>query len=423
MSSISARIERLGSDEAAIASRRAAPRPPFLFLHIPKTGGTSLVTLLANAFGERHLRRLGSEEGVSRAALRKLLASADMQDIRCLAGHFPAHAFGARLAEHQVFTVLRHPVDRVFSLYRFLRRQHPSHLARLGLCRRFSFADLLANRDPGVFDQVRNGMCRMLCNSRAQGDHRRDLFWREQLPAEIVDRALATLRRIEFGLTENMPDTLALLQSLLGLPFDVTEHLENVSGPAGRERSTATVLRLMELNAADLVLFHQARPLFRERMERLRLSGAGPVATIPLAGLARLPLGLEMPLRDLPGRQGFHHYEPRLGFSWLVGTAPARLAFAAAPGRVRLRLKVYRVTDAYPVQEIGIAVNGAGVAHRWQCDGGQWGLLETAPFAAAELNVVALSVPYTLPTRFLLPGSPDRRQLSLAVSTLMLAAA
>jgi hypothetical protein len=421
MSRLTARPDPLRPAQTTAAERGLLHDRRFLFLHIPKTGGTSLLTLLGNAFGERHLRRLGGDE-LRRAAIRRLLASPAMRDIDCLAGHFPAHAFGGRLAEFQVFTILRHPVERVMSLYRFLRRQRAPHLRRMGLRPRFGLEDFLGGRAPELFGQVRNGMCRMLCNRAAPSDHERDLFWREQLPAEVVEQALATLRRIEFGLAERMPETLGLVQSLLGLPFDLTEHVENVSGPAGRERATANVLRLMELNAADLALYQLAEPLFRARLEGLLVAAASRPAMLPRSRLARLPAGVETELRDLPGRQGFHQYEPDLGFSWLVGTAPARLAFLATPGPARLRLRAFRIVDAYPVEQLGVAVNGTPVAHRWQCDQGQWGVLETEPFLAAELNVVALSVPYTLPTRFLLPASQDRRQLSVAVSTLMLTA-
>jgi hypothetical protein len=293
----------------------------------------------------------------------------------------------------------------------------------MGLRPRFGFEDFITGRAPELYGQVRNGMCRMLCNTAAPSDSTRDEFWQEQVPSRFVDRAFATLRGIEFGLAEQMPDTLARVQSLLGLPFEVTEHVENVSAPGGRERTTANVLRLMELNAGDLALYHQAVALFRIRMERLRAASVSLVAAAPRTALARLTAGIEIQLRDLPGRQGFHQHEPDLGFSWLVGTAPARLAFTAAPGRARLRLRAYHVTDAYPVEQIGVAVNGTPVAHHWQRDAARWGVLETEAFTATELNVVALSVPYTLPTRFLLPASRDRRQLSVAVSTLMLTAA
>jgi hypothetical protein len=65
-------------------------------------------------------------------------------------------------------------------------------------------------------------------------------------------------------------------------------------------------------------------------------------------------------------------------------------------------------------------VNGTAVAARWLPEGGKWGVLETAPFAAGEVNVVTLTVPYALPVRYLSPGSNDPRALSVAVATVEL---
>lgn len=389
---------------------------PFVFLHVPKTAGTSILAALGNVFGEERVRRLGPGE-LHMAAIEALLDAPELAQIGCLAGHMPAHAFGERLREFPVFTLLRHPVDRVFSLFRFLRRQPASELTRLDLRENFGFDEFLACRAQELAGQIRNGMCDQLCNLPTQRDRTYNGFW-EQTPLEkIVAGALATLQGATFGLAEAMPDTLLLLRATLGVPFELAEMFENASGPAGAEWTPANILRVIELNAGDLALYHAAATLFRARVAALRAAAPGAART---DGLARLERGVTVPIRAMAGRQGFFPYEPAGDFSWVIGAQPARIAFVAAPGGARLRIRLYHVTDAYPAGEIGVEVNGAGVAAQWQPEGGKWGVLETAPFDAAEMNAVTLTVPYALPVRFLAPGSNDPRQLSVAVATVTL---
>jgi hypothetical protein len=245
------------------------------------------------------VRRLGPGE-LHISAIEALLDSRELDGVGCLTGHMPAHAFGERLREFPVFTVLRHPVDRVFSLYRFLRRQPASELSRLDLRENFGFGEFLACRAPELAGQIRNGMCDQLCNLPTQRDRTYNGFW-EQTPLDkIVAGALATLEGATFGLAEAMPDTLFLLRAMLHAPFELTEVFENVSGPVGAEWTPANLLRVIGLNAGDLALYHAAAALFRQRVAAAR--GTAPAA-MRTEGLARLERGAAVPIRALAGRE------------------------------------------------------------------------------------------------------------------------
>jgi hypothetical protein len=49
-----------------VGTERLSPPKPVLFLHIPKTGGSSFLAVLGNVFGERRVKRLRSADKIAR---------------------------------------------------------------------------------------------------------------------------------------------------------------------------------------------------------------------------------------------------------------------------------------------------------------------------------------------------------------------
>ena len=406
------------SGRSAALPVQVGPRfRPFLFLHIPKTAGTSLITLLGNIFGERHIHRLRDNE-LETSAVNAFLTSPAMDNVRCLVGHFPVHAFAGRFDEFKAFSVLRDPVERVMSLYRFLRTRSPADLARMGLSTDFTFDEFIESRSPEIFGQVHNGMCRLLSGIGQFGDSQHESFWKPSLPDNVVEASVTTLHGIDFGLTERMSDTLAVLQTMLATPSDLVEHVENASKSQGSARTTRNVRRIVEYNTADIALYQEACALFHSRMARLDVTRAAGSVLAPRLLVAND----EIALCDLPGRQGFHAFETATGFAWLLGTQPAKIAFAANPGIARLRLRVYRISANYPAEEVRLMLNEVEAPVHWEEHENRWGAIETEPLAMCALNLLTLQVPYAVPARFLSPDTPDERQLSIAVAGVMLSA-
>jgi hypothetical protein len=80
-------------DSPNVVGIQGLSRPkPVLFLHIPKTGGNSFLTVLGNVFGESRLRRLRSVDETAQAQIDRIVSD-EIQDINCLVGHFPIHLF------------------------------------------------------------------------------------------------------------------------------------------------------------------------------------------------------------------------------------------------------------------------------------------------------------------------------------------
>ena len=79
-------------DSPNLVDRELLRAKPVLFMHIPKTGGGSFLTVLGNVFGEGRVRRLRGGDETAQAEIDRVVSD-EIQDIDCLVGHFPIHTF------------------------------------------------------------------------------------------------------------------------------------------------------------------------------------------------------------------------------------------------------------------------------------------------------------------------------------------
>jgi hypothetical protein len=396
-------------------AERLSRAKPVLFLHIPKTGGSSFLTALGNIFGERRVRRLRGADEMAQAHIDHIVSD-EIQDIDCLVGHFPIHAFVKCLDGFRPFTILRDPVDRVMSFFRFLKRAPRSETERLELREGFGFDDFIESRVPENYAQTRNLMCRTLCGDAEMSDPLAAAFWQPRDPGALVDQALATLRRIDFGLVEDMQYTQVLLQHAWSTKFNLGEYRKNATGTPGAEWTAHNIQRIVDLNTLDVALYHEAKVLFYTRVRHVSALGRMPTS-LPML---RVQPGQEISVNDIPGRRGFHEFEPKGGFAWLAANQTALIAFLAPPKMLRLRMTLHCVTDHFPAEEIEVTLNGARLIHRVAPIEGNWISLETEAFRPSEkLNVLTLSPPYVIPLRFLRPATEDDRYLSVALAKLV----
>src|SRR5438552_2491662 len=104
------------------AARESPPRW-LIFLHIPRTAGTTFVRILERQYGAGAVLDLYDSTVGDRVAA---LTSGDMEHLRVVAGHFSFGAHRHLPGSCRYVTFLRDPVERVVSHYYFVRRQ-PEH--------------------------------------------------------------------------------------------------------------------------------------------------------------------------------------------------------------------------------------------------------------------------------------------------------
>jgi hypothetical protein len=241
-----------GSPASARAEAREKPdegRPVCLFLHLPKAGGTTLGEFVYNEC------RAGSDaqsdgllsDGVlflpygflkeqSLAVPQYARDLLGRDDLRAVVGHF---WYG--LHEHvrgpwTYITLLRHPVERVLSLYHFLKLEETMSVADFAASPPFREADNdQTRRIAGIDPEI--GGCTPAMLDIAKEHLRRDF-------------AVA-------GVVERFDDTLALLRKRLGWNRGTVSYPRNVndSRPAAESLPPAVVDAILAHNQLDLALW------------------------------------------------------------------------------------------------------------------------------------------------------------------------
>jgi hypothetical protein len=106
-------------------ARRREENPVYIFLHIPKTAGTSLVRMMKESLAPGEYLDLYGVNRTTDVLARELaeLSPERKQRVRFAAGHQVWHGIHEALGRPaRYITFLRSPVARVLSCYRMMRR-------------------------------------------------------------------------------------------------------------------------------------------------------------------------------------------------------------------------------------------------------------------------------------------------------------
>ena len=247
-------------DIGALKDRRIA------FVHVPKTAGTSLGNIFSELYGQRVIHvNLPSNEGDFPSLLAGRCLS--MDDFDVVSGHMPVGFARTIYPNLFMLSVLRRPIDRVLSDYRYVlgKSDHPLH-ERLasGMWSRLDFFRC---------KYASNIQCRRLFPFEKNED---GVYYKTINDQTLLDGALDTLGKLDcVGLTERFADTLKLIAAKLDWPsvpeirFDNRTENSTIDFPTGEERAG-----LEENNALDQDLYQAAEKRFTSDLEALVAHGS-----------------------------------------------------------------------------------------------------------------------------------------------------
>jgi Sulfotransferase family len=255
-----------------------------VFLHVPKTGGQTIDSSLLWNFPERERIRLDTLDKRLDEAMNSIPLER-RSHARLVFGHIPygVHLYMPQQCEY--FTILREPIARVVSVYKYILRARHHVLHDRVLTEGIPLEEYLeSGMDEG---QTENSQTRQL-SGRQFG---------------VLDRtALVEAKHnleasLAVGLTDRFEETFVLLRRTLGLrmPFYITT---NVSPPF--DVSDRAVELARERNELDFELYRFARELFEAQVSRQDRSFGLEVAALrALRPLSRAAGGRERVLRRL----------------------------------------------------------------------------------------------------------------------------
>ena len=227
---------------------------PWLFLHVPKTAGSSVYSILRTLLKPPELLKLHPNG----ETLRRIhtLPLAHRARLKVLYGHVDVQITRQVVPLQRCVTLLRDPVQRIVSYYAFAK--HMDRGAHSDLARRASITQWI---DALRLAETDNGMVRRLSGALHEAGI-------GGCTGQMLERAKANLAQFAVvGLTDCFNEFYALLASRLGLPMRtyVAEKV-NARRPRIDQLDRGTLAEIERRNALDRELYRFGAELFARQI-------------------------------------------------------------------------------------------------------------------------------------------------------------
>jgi hypothetical protein len=215
-----------------------ADNDQIFFLHIPKTGGMTLKTLLKQNVGSNQFHQI---------PIRKFdsVHARDLLGYRCIRAHWDYNFFRVLSRKPVYITMLRHPVARMISMYGMIRRKPQS--------RWFT---------PDIHHFIDRMSAERLQVHFLAGA----IFGRPVTGAALLEVALTRLQECAFfGIVERFTQSVDLLCATFGWPRVTAVDVRNEAADKTPPPDAAVIAHIEEASSLDMAFYQSALRLFEDR--------------------------------------------------------------------------------------------------------------------------------------------------------------
>jgi len=239
---------------AHVPCRRPSPGPTLLFMHIPKTAGTTLRATMIKNYKRSEIAYIYPDPpGFPVRNLRDLPLSQRAQ-FRLVVGHFQYGMHNEVTNDYWYFTIVRNPVARVWSQYQFLVEFKDPLIVRNGNVK--SLQEVLEGR---VTANVDNLMVRCFAGVNETK------FPPGSIDGEVYELAKHNLENafVYVGQQERLGEAYAFLQEKLGWSWSLPPETINRGSYASREQMDEVKAGLIRrFNSWDVKLYEHTLKVF-----------------------------------------------------------------------------------------------------------------------------------------------------------------
>ena len=242
----------------------------YVFLHVPKAGGTTLKDIIAKNYPPQHCVHSHAPETIKNSSM--LFSQNQNTPLNVIMGHqHMSSLLYQLLLERPIvnFTMFREPARRIISHFNFIKRGVSPTPAREQI-RNLTFEEYVQLDIP----EVNNGQAMRILGLRGKKEvGQLNEANKEELLAEI--KQTLEQRFTFFGVLENFDEFVIMARKVLGWS-DIFYTRRNVSDNSKKvsfkSLDESTLQIIYERNWLDIELYNFACKLFRQRCEELGIT-------------------------------------------------------------------------------------------------------------------------------------------------------
>jgi hypothetical protein len=234
-----------------------------VFLHIPKTAGSTLNSIMERQYSRRQFYSLYPTRLYPDGNAKQFhsMSTEQRAQLRLLTGHV-GYGFHCELPNPVTyFTLLRDPIERVISFYYYVRRNAGHYLHDYTLAQNLSLPQFVASGSTEVNDNL---------SVRMISGHWKDIAY-GQCTREMLEMAKQNLREYfaVVGLAERFDESLLLLKQAFGWRnVYYMRHNVTQDRPRQGELPVDTLNLIRQHNQLDGDLYDFARTLFEAQLNQ-----------------------------------------------------------------------------------------------------------------------------------------------------------